>query len=174
MTIVVGLVASLLGFLYFNWNPSKMFMGDTGSQYLGVLLAALSINYLWNPISAVEFSVSRQLLIPLLSFIIPIVDTTTVFINRLAKGSSPFIGGKDHTTHHLFYLGLSDKKVALLFIIISCISLLLVYLIIRHINPWDYTYLAMFSAYILLVFGLLFYTTKISSPKERASKDVQE
>ncbi|MBL4577539.1 MAG: hypothetical protein JKX74_03645 [Flavobacteriales bacterium] len=63
---------------------------------------------------------------------------------------------------------------ALLFIIISCISLLLVYLIIRHINPWDYTYLAMFSAYILLVFGLLFYTTKISSPKERASKDVQE
>ena len=98
MTIVIGLLAALLGFLYFNWNPSKMYMGDTGSQYLGVLLAALSIKYLWNPVTTDEFSISRQFLIPLISFIIPIVDTTTVVVKRISKGKSPFIGGKDHTT----------------------------------------------------------------------------
>jgi len=186
--LLLGVLSGVLGFLYFNWHPSKIYMGDTGSQFLGLFLGVIGIVYFWNLPANLgsEFSdssrllesdtfsplqASRKVVIAITVFIIPIVDTTTVFINRLAKGSSPFIGGKDHTTHHLFYLGLSDKKVALLFIIISCISLLLVYLIIRHINPWDYTYLAMFSAYILLVFGLLFYTTKISSPRERESKN---
>ena len=128
VTVVIGLLASLLGFLYFNWNPSKMFMGDTGSQYLGVLLAALSINILWNPSpspSPDEVSISRQFLIPLITFIIPIVDTTTVVINRLSKGNSPFIGGKDHTTHHLSYAGLSDRMVAIVIGSISLISSLI-------------------------------------------------
>jgi len=107
-------------------------------------------------------------------FIIPIVDTTTVVINRIAKGNSPFIGGKDHTTHHLYYMGLSDKKVAFLFISISAVSLLLVYLIIGLIDPWRYSYLALFSAYILLVFSLLFYTTKVSSPKQKNIKEDKE
>ncbi|PCJ26021.1 MAG: hypothetical protein COA97_06850 [Flavobacteriales bacterium] len=159
-TIVVGLLASLLGFLYFNWNPSKMFMGDTGSQYLGVLLAALSINYLWNPISAVEFSVSRQLLIPLLSFIIPIVDTTTVVIKRISKGKSPFVGGKDHTTHHLSYLGLSEKQVAAVIALISIISSVIVVCVISRIEVWTHIYTVIFVIYFLVVFGILFMISK--------------
>ena len=174
----------MLGFLYFNWHPSKIYMGDTGSQFLGLFLGVIGIVYFWNlPESLMEHSIavanehsvllaiSKKTTVAVLVFIIPIVDTTTVFINRISKGTSPFVGGKDHTTHHLFYLGLSDKKVAFLFISISLMSLLLVYLIIRHINNWDYGYLALFSAYILLVFSLLFYTTKVSSPESKKDKE---
>ena len=136
-TIVIGLLASLLGFLYFNWNPARMYMGDTGSQYLGVLLAALSINYLWNPITTSEFAISRQLLIPLLAFIIPIVDTTTVTIKRLSKGNSPFVGGKDHTTHHLAYLGFTEKQVAAIIALISIISSAIAVYAISSIQNWE-------------------------------------
>jgi len=155
-TILIGLLASLLGFLYFNWNPSKMYMGDTGSQYLGVLLAALSINHLWNPITTEELSISRQMLIPLLVFIIPIIDTTTVTIKRLRKGTSPFVGGKDHTTHHLSYLGLTEKQVAAIIALVSIISSVLVVNLIYNIKEWSHIYTVIFAIYFLIVFGVLF------------------
>jgi UDP-GlcNAc:undecaprenyl-phosphate GlcNAc-1-phosphate transferase len=157
MTVVIGLLGSLFGFLYFNWNPSKMYMGDTGSQYLGVLLAALSINYLWNPVTTEEFSVSRQFLIPLLSFIIPIIDTTTVVIKRVRKGNSPFVGGKDHTTHHLSYLGLSEKQVAGIITLISIVSSLIVIYVVSTIKVWSHLYTVIFVAYFLILFFILFY-----------------
>jgi len=165
MTIVIGLLASLLGFLYFNWNPAKMYMGDTGSQYLGVLLAALSINYLWNPITTDEVSVSRQFLIPLLTFIVPIVDTTVVTIKRLSRGNSPFVGGKDHTTHHLSYLGFSEKQVAAIIALISILSSAIAVYIITSIKIWSHLYTAIFFSYFLIVFGILFYIAKLNIKK---------
>jgi UDP-GlcNAc:undecaprenyl-phosphate GlcNAc-1-phosphate transferase len=155
-TITIGLIASLLAFLYFNWNPAKMYMGDTGSQYLGVLLAALSVNYLWNPVTTEEFVFSRQLLIPLLCFIIPIVDTATVTIKRLIKGNSPFIGGKDHTTHHLAYLGFSEKQVAAIIALISILAAAITLFIITFIKVWSHWYTAIFASYFVLIFVVLF------------------
>ncbi|MCC7232731.1 MAG: undecaprenyl/decaprenyl-phosphate alpha-N-acetylglucosaminyl 1-phosphate transferase [Bacteroidia bacterium] len=130
--ILTGVTAALVGFLYFNWHPSKMYMGDTGSQFLGVFLAGIGIKYLWNaePPSGDLIS-ARNLLLPLIVFIMPLIDTTTVVINRISKGKSPFVGGKDHTTHALAYLGLSDRQVALVFWIMTLISLLLVVIIER-------------------------------------------
>jgi UDP-GlcNAc:undecaprenyl-phosphate GlcNAc-1-phosphate transferase len=164
-TIVIGLLASLLGFLYFNWHPAKMYMGDTGSQFLGVLLAALSISYLWNPVTTDEFSISRQLLIPLLCFIVPIVDTMTVTIKRLRKGNSPFVGGKDHTTHHLAYLGFSEKQVASIIALISIFSGVLAVLIITWITKWTYWYTFIFASYFILVFTLLFFIAQKNTNK---------
>jgi UDP-GlcNAc:undecaprenyl-phosphate GlcNAc-1-phosphate transferase len=48
-------------------------------------------------------------------FILPITDTITVSINRIKRGQSPFVGGKDHTTHHLFFKGITEKRIAILF-----------------------------------------------------------
>jgi UDP-GlcNAc:undecaprenyl-phosphate GlcNAc-1-phosphate transferase len=166
MTIVMGLLAALLGFLYFNWNPSKMYMGDTGSQYLGVLLAALSVNYLWNPVTTNEFAISRQILIPIISFIIPIIDTTTVTIKRLRKGNSPFVGGKDHTTHHLSYLGLTEKQVAAIIALIAIVSSAIVIYVISSINVWTHIYTIIFMSYFLLVFGVLFAIANKNTPEE--------
>lgn len=160
-TLVLGLIASLLAFLYFNWSPAKMYMGDTGSQFLGVLLAALSVHYLWNPFSSDNpIAISRQFLLPLIVFIVPISDTLTVTINRISKGKSPFIGGKDHTTHHLSYLGLSEKQVALTIMFISIVSSVIAISFIYVIEKWNHFYTVVFSLYFLLIFLGLFFTTK--------------
>lgn len=123
--LLLGVSAGLAGFLYYNWNPSRMFMGDTGSQFLGVFLAGMSVIYLWNgqwvPGANGAFTQEplRAFLLVWLFFLVPIADTTTVSINRLMKGKSPFVGGRDHTTHHLVYLGLKDRHVASLLLLIS-------------------------------------------------------
>ena len=154
--ILVGLLAALIGFLFFNWNPSRMYMGDTGSQLIGVLLAAFGIICFWNtPFDRYEHIESKQILITVLAFILPIADTTTVSINRLRSGKSPFVGGKDHTTHHLSYLGYSDKKVALIFITISLVSLSMIYLIVRVID-WSLLYVLLFSLYSLAIIVALY------------------
>lgn len=169
--VVLGVCAGLVGFLFHNWNPSKIFMGDTGSQFLGVFLAAISIKYLWNaPIGGLEVQ-SKQIVLVLLAFILPIADTATVTINRLLKKSSPFIGGKDHTTHHLSFLGLSDSQVAMVFAGISFVSTFLIVVITNFINQWDHLYTALFVGYFLLIFGALYTITKISKPTDNAEKN---
>ena len=157
----VGVMAALIGFLYFNWHPSKMYMGDTGSQFLGVFLAAMGIRFLWNATPASGDLISaRNLLLPLLVFIMPIIDTTTVTIIRMAKGKSPFIGGKDHTTHALVYLGLNDRLVALVFGCISLLSLIMTFLIQKYLVIWTHLYTLLFGGYFVTMFLLFFYAAK--------------
>lgn len=159
--IMLGVLAALCGFLYYNWNPSKLFMGDTGSQFLGVFLAAVGINCFWNaPDFSAHESHSRQLFVALLAFIMPIIDTSIVIVNRVAKGRSPFVGGKDHTTHHLVYMGFSERKVAITFAVISFISTSLTYFINRFIPNWGYLQIALFSLYFLGLLSTFFYITQ--------------
>jgi len=126
----------------------------------------MGITHCWNFIPfeliAIDFNLlwSKQIIVTLLAFIIPISDTTTVVINRISKGKSPFIGGKDHTTHYLSYLGLSERQVALLFSGISLISLVLIFIIIRCVDNWSYLHIFLFTSYFIIIFGLLFYCTK--------------
>ncbi len=155
--IFIGLLAALIGFLRFNWHPSKMFMGDTGSQFLGGFLAATGIIYFWNINYTNEIHFfSKQIISVLLIFSIPIIDTTTVFIKRLSKKTSPFVGGKDHTTHHLSYLGMNDRQVAIIIIGISIVSIILNVVVLRFINEWSLMYFAIFGIYFLILFLVLF------------------
>ena len=114
---LLGVLAALIAFLFYNLNPSKMFMGDSGSQFLGLFIAAFGIKYLWNSTNYNgDIVISKQIITVLLAFILPIIDTTSVVINRLSRKQSPFVGGKDHTTHHLSYYGFSDSQVAYIFL----------------------------------------------------------
>ena len=117
---LLGVLASLLGFMFFNWHPSKLFMGDTGSQFLGVFLAFVGIRFFWN-VSWGELSnpIAGNFVLILAIFALPIIDTTTVVINRILRGQSPMVGGKDHTTHSLTYAGFNDRQVAFIFGVIS-------------------------------------------------------
>jgi UDP-GlcNAc:undecaprenyl-phosphate GlcNAc-1-phosphate transferase len=166
---MLGVLAALLGFLYYNWNPSKIYMGDTGSQFLGVFLAAIGILYLWNGHAEINFRIqTKQFVVALLVFIVPIIDTTTVTINRLLKGQSPFVGGKDHTTHHLSYLGLSDRQVALSFFGLSFLSVIFLVIIDQVIaSNWDYWHFGLFMAYFLTLFGFLYGITRVNKHKEK-------
>jgi UDP-GlcNAc:undecaprenyl-phosphate GlcNAc-1-phosphate transferase len=159
--LLLGVLGALLGFLFFNWNPSKMYMGDTGSQFLGVLLSAVAITCFWNaPFDSISPDPFKKVLLTLIIFLIPIVDTTTVVINRLLSGRSPFVGGKDHTTHHLSYAGFSDRQVAIIMGSISFLSCLVTFFFM-NIKEWKTFHLVFFSGYVLLFFGLLFSTTRV-------------
>ncbi|HTL83386.1 MAG TPA: MraY family glycosyltransferase [Bacteroidia bacterium] len=165
---ILGSIGSLCGFLFFNWHPSKLFMGDTGSQFLGIFLATIGIRFFWNnPDYGGNYFHSKQIIVTFLAFIIPLSDASTVILNRILRLQKPWVGGKDHTTHHLSYMGLSDSQVALLFLGISLISLMLIFVIQGTIVNWGEKHLFIFGSWILAVFGTLFTVTKYSKPPEK-------
>ncbi len=157
----LGIIGALCGFLVFNFHPSKMFMGDTGSQFLGLFLAVIGIDNCWNSTVTLQTNFPPQLLnilIVALVFILPLTDTFTVVINRLKAGKSPFIGGKDHTTHHLFFKGITEKRIAILYFTINVISIFFAYnLIINYSTILFYSSIA----YALLVSVSLYLNTII-------------
>jgi UDP-GlcNAc:undecaprenyl-phosphate/decaprenyl-phosphate GlcNAc-1-phosphate transferase len=163
----LGVLAAISSFLFFNWSPAKMYMGDNGSQFLGSLLAIIGIAMFWNSHGEYPVPVTRNFTIIALVFLMPLCDTTTVTINRIFKGKSPFTGGKDHTTHHLSYMGLSDRKIALVFIFGTIVSSLLAFLILWQGFEWSYLWLIVFGLFCVAVFSVLFSITKIYKPEKK-------
>jgi UDP-GlcNAc:undecaprenyl-phosphate GlcNAc-1-phosphate transferase len=163
--ITLTIIGTLFGFLIYNWHPSKIFMGDTGSQFLGVFLAFCGIESCWNiPIQSGQSNLPvmyplHNLIIVSLVFIMPITDTIIVIINRMLKGSSPFVGGRDHTTHFLFFNGITEKRIAILFLFINTLGGLLAFLLITEKTFDPFSDLLYFS-YPLLLFLFLFYLTR--------------
>lgn len=170
--VVIGTIGVLLSFLtFFNWNPSSMYMGDNGSQFIGSLLAIVGILVFWNSSGKPSgFITIKPIYVTVMVFLIPMVDTTTVTINRLVKGKSPFVGGKDHITHHLFYAGLTDKKVVLLLALISVISIAFAIYLMNSKTFFSNIQIFMFSIFIIAVFISLYATTKITKPKPEQAK----
>jgi UDP-GlcNAc:undecaprenyl-phosphate GlcNAc-1-phosphate transferase len=175
LTIFLGTISAIAGFLYYNWNPSRMYMGDSGSQFLGVFLAYLGIKYFWNGADYYGAIVpAKQFLIAILVFAVPLSDTATVTINRLMKGKSPFVGGRDHTTHHLSYLGFTDRQVAFIMIIISLITMFTSVIVINGIKEWTHTHTFIFGALFLIIFLTLYSISRISKPKPKVIEDTQD
>lgn len=161
LVLMIAICGAIGGFLFFNWYPSRMFMGDTGSQFLGVFLAYLGIRYFWEGTSldgAVE--PFRQISMAVVAFILPLADTTTVSINRMLRGRSPFVGGKDHTTHHLSYAGLTEPQVAMFFGGLGLVSAFLCFVALRYIPVWQPIHTVLYLGYAAVVFGSLFALTK--------------
>ena len=96
-----------LGFLIWNRAPARIYMGDAGALFLGVLLATLTIRL--NPDTQTSIG---SFATPILLLAIPILDTTVAVLSRLRRGVSPFLGGKDHLSHRLVRAGLSRKMAA--------------------------------------------------------------
>ena len=167
--ILTGTVGSLIAFLFYNWHPAKMFMGDSGSQFLGLLIAAIGIKYFWNVDSFIsgEKIATKQIITILLVFILPIIDTTSVVINRIARKNSPFIGGKDHTTHHLSYMGFTDSQISFIFAGISFLSCLIAIALYRFVDQWNWINTSLFLLYFLGVFCSLFFTTQQHKDKRK-------
>lgn len=173
--VLIASCGSMIGFLFHNWQPAKIYMGDTGSQFLGALLAFVGVKFCWNiPVDesgAVAQSV--QVLTPLLVFIVPIMDTSFVTIARIMRKQSPFVGGKDHLTHHLSYVGVPEKWVPGLLGLFSLLSGLLV-VFFPTVANWEHSYSFIFSGYLLIAFVCFFLIYKrgerIGNIKERFSK----
>ena len=114
-TLAAALCGACVGFLVYNWNPARVFMGDTGSLFLGFLLAAVGIKLRFPMNSA-----SITWLIPALILALPIFDTTLVFVSRLRRGKNPLTtAGKDHLSHRLARLTGSRREAVLLCYLIA-------------------------------------------------------
>lgn len=106
----LGVSGACAGFLLWNFNPAKIFMGDGGSLFLGYTLACLSLMGRHGLLSGNFFS---ALVLPALVLATPVFDTLFVSLARLGAGRSPAQGGRDHTSHRLVLLGLSERRAVL-------------------------------------------------------------
>lgn len=96
-----------LGFLFWNKSPAKIYMGDAGALFLGIIVSVLTIRL--NPGIVPNY---LSLAIPLFLLAVPILDTSVAVTSRLARGISPLTGGRDHLSHRLIRQGLSRRRVA--------------------------------------------------------------
>jgi len=108
LILSLALAGSILGFLFYNFPPASIFMGDSGSLFLGFSLALLAIAR--EPQASNVFAV---LGVPTLIFLIPILDTAMVTITRIMSGKSPIQGGMDHTSHRMVAFGLRERQVVI-------------------------------------------------------------
>jgi UDP-GlcNAc:undecaprenyl-phosphate GlcNAc-1-phosphate transferase len=123
--------AALLGFLIYNSNPASIFMGDSGSMFIGFFLASAA---LINVAGGRSRSFLPVLAVPILVLFIPIFDTTFVTILRKLSGRAASQGGRDHTSHRLVALGLSEKRAVLLLYALAAVSGLLA-IMVRQLKP---------------------------------------
>ena len=108
VTVVsLALVGALIGFLRYNFNPASIFLGDSGSLFVGFLLAALSVT------SAQKASTAVAVAIPLMAFALPVIDTGFSIIRRFIGGKPLFDGDREHVHHVLLERGWSQRRVAL-------------------------------------------------------------
>lgn len=152
----ISLTGAMLGFLFYNVTPAKIFMGDSGSLLLGFVAAVLSIKFLSLTSTAAlnlgtfELQSSNGLVIAIL--IIPIFDTLRVFTLRILKNTSPFTADNNHLHHRLLFLGLSHIQATLVLVVCNIVFVILA-LALQQLGDSQLISLLVLS--ILLVNGAL-------------------
>lgn len=156
------LAASLFGFLIYNSNPASIFMGDSGSMLIGFFLASTALLS-----SGGATGRSRSLLsvlaAPVLIFVIPIFDTTLVALIRRASGRAISQGGRDHTSHRLVALGLSERRAVLMLYLFAASSGILALLVRDQHLDVSIAIVAGFSIILTLV-GVYLAQVKVYDP----------
>ena len=113
--VIAALLGACLGFLPFNFNPAKIFMGDTGATFLGYLLACMSVQGLFKYYAIVSFAV------PFVLLGLPIFDICFAFLRRIAHGKSPMTADRSHMHHRLIDMGFSQKQAVAIAYVISAL-----------------------------------------------------
>lgn len=168
--LLAAIVGACVGFIPYNFNPATIFMGDTGSTFLGFMLASISIFGLFKTYAVISFAV------PFLVLGLPIFDICFAVIRRLAKGQSPMHADRGHVHHRLIDMGFSQKQaVAISYLLSAILGLAAVVLTDR-----GEVQALIFIGAILVVgaigMGLIFSTHRKKSaqpPKEDALQEVK-
>jgi UDP-GlcNAc:undecaprenyl-phosphate GlcNAc-1-phosphate transferase len=138
-----------IGFLMWNKSPAKIYMGDAGALFLGIIISVTTIR--------LDPSISptwQSLAIPALLLAVPILDTCVVVTSRIAKGNSPLLGGRDHLSHRLLNKGINKRAAVLILYFVSAIFALignLLYFLSPFIQPIHIVFVLIFWL------GLLFW-----------------
>jgi UDP-GlcNAc:undecaprenyl-phosphate GlcNAc-1-phosphate transferase len=145
--VTAAFIGALLGFLVRNFPPARIFMGDAGSLFVGFFLSGVCL--------VGEFAYSRGiaavLVFPVLLMLIPIFDTTFVTLTRLVTGRPVSRGGRDHTSHRLVSLGITERQALALLYGVSIVSGLLAVLSYQY----GFAYTVVFLALLLIGLVLL-------------------
>ena len=117
-TLCAALVGGCVGFIPYNRNPAKIFMGDTGATFLGYILATVSVMGLFKLYAIISF------IVPFIILGFPIFDTTSAFLRRILKGQNPMKPDRSHTHHKLIDMGMNQKQaVATLYMVAGVLGL---------------------------------------------------
>ncbi|MGB5014620.1 MAG: hypothetical protein WBO68_11400 [Pyrinomonadaceae bacterium] len=169
LIFVAVFVGALVGFLVFNFNPASIFMGDFGSMFEGFLLAG---SVLLNQVGGRSRGILAILAVPVLILFVPIFDTTFVTILRKLWGRKASQGGRDHTSHRLVALGLSERAAVLMLYGFAAIAGAISIAISRLETTQSLALITIFSI-ILVIIGVYLSKVKVYEAKdeELAAKD---
>ena len=144
-----ALFSALLAFLVYNFSPANIFMGDTGSLVVGLILAVLTVNFVELSFDSApfEFPFRSSPAMAIAILIYPLTDTLRVFMIRVMKGRSPFHADRNHLHHFLLDLGLSHREVSLTLYLVN-IGFILLALFLRNISS---------LALLLILLGMAFF-----------------
>jgi UDP-GlcNAc:undecaprenyl-phosphate GlcNAc-1-phosphate transferase len=157
----IVLSGSTVGFLLWNKPPARIYMGDAGALFLGVLIATLTLRFNPNPID--RFS---SFAIPVLLLAVPILDTTVAVLSRLRRRISPFQGGQDHLSHRLLRAGLR-KQLAVLILWFSSVTFSFMALAVSSVSFSQERLITMAALIVWCIALFYFLTTKDESEVEQ-------
>ncbi len=159
-----ALGGACLGFLPSNFR-SRIFMGDAGSLFLGFTLACLAVHGSWQ-----SPTLPTSVVIPLLVLAYPLFDTTLVVVLRLRHGRSPFVGGRDHSSHRLVRIGLGRVETVLL-IYLFAISQALTALLVSSVTLRLSLLALAGSVSVLFIFGMVLRKAPVWEPATAARQE---
>ena len=139
------LLFTILAFTIFNFPPARIYMGDSGSLFIGFIFGFISILFDWNPTG--ESYLYSSIAPVFLFFTIPLLDFSTVFIYRIKNQISPATGGTDHISHRLLNQGYSVKSILLMFSVLNIFIFVLITLTIL----FEFLSVIIFAIYLVLI-----------------------
>lgn len=150
--VSASLAGAVVGFLVYNFNPAKIFMGDAGSMFIGYILAVLSLK------NQSKGHTIVSLLVPIIAMGLPILDTTLAFLRRFLRNQSIFSADKQHIHHILLSKGLNQKKAVFILYGVSVVFTLLAMLLIFQKDIEAFLIIAVFSIVVFVIITKLGYT----------------
>jgi len=155
LLLTSAFIGALVGFLVFNFNPASIFMGDCGSMFVGFLLSG---SVLLNQVGGRSRGIVAILAVPVLILFVPIFDTTFVTVLRKLWGRKASQGGRDHTSHRLVALGLSERSAVLLLYLLALAAGMLALLLGQIGMVKSFALIGFFSV-VLVIIGV--YLSKV-------------
>mgnify|MGYP003302418333 FL=1 len=164
--VLAALLGACIGFIPYNFNPAQIFMGDTGSNFLGFVLASISVQGLFKMYAVISF------MVPFLILGVPFFDVSFAVIRRLAKGQNPMTADRGHIHHRLIDMGLSQKQsVAIVYMLTGVLGLAAVLL---ANNTGTKAFILFAAVFVVAVLGFAVIFGPHHRPPQNDKKDEEK
>lgn len=170
MILLGSMWAALMAFVFFNWFPAQLGLGESGSQLTAVFLAAFSILICWNGKGAhLPYGNYQGWIVALLVFLLPALDTAVVIVNRKLERTSLWKKQKDQLAWQIQYIGIRKNLVAAIFSFFTVIHFTMAVIAAYYIDEWTKSLCAVFAGYAILLFLTFFLITRKNFHRKKYS-----